>query len=302
IYEDMVLNLVSTLSNQLSVEANLVHNNQTTFSIPQNTTSPDLPIYHKTSLIKQFLVIIVRVTKNIILENISVDCNWQVTTMEPKENTQLFKLPLDCTGQSFALKFKQITDSSDEMNFSTIAIKKKKKKKFFSFPDFIFNLLNLVKLIKIEVDELSKNFIFEKIKNLNLKNFCCFGLICGNEKLRFNVEVFETHHKEDNNNMKNFTPPHSVADLCKGGELEAIFFDNEEEEIIEKLNKKKKMNMDMLERESPTSPFSTSSSNDLMDINNSCSFNVEFNLVFRFGSDLQFVFNNINNFNDYQFN
>ncbi|KAJ3215561.1 hypothetical protein HK099_006303 [Clydaea vesicula] len=173
-FEGLTFDIIEELSRHLQLKVSqiltqVIYNSPPVSGIqylPPRRLSPNLNNF---SLIKQFLVIIVKTVSKFIIETLSSEQQFNITYLEPVEqNTLLFKSNLDCTGASLVLHYNPINNINS------------KYAKLFIF--------NLVKILKTEVDTLVKKFIYGA-NSEECKKTCCFGLICGEQ--RFNLEVFE---------------------------------------------------------------------------------------------------------------
>ncbi|KAJ3200658.1 hypothetical protein HK099_002558 [Clydaea vesicula] len=167
VYGNFIYNIVLNISKnlgQISQEILQYYNFSSSF---QKTSV--IPLYNKMSPLKQFLIAIVKVIKQSIIDDI---CNEdEMIFLEAIENTQLYRSPLDCTGQSLVLKILPL------FNFEKIEMEKKNC------------ILQLVRILQLEVNEVCKKVLSNKNFEKAFKQTCCLGLICGfNNEVKFQMD------------------------------------------------------------------------------------------------------------------
>ncbi|KAJ3380465.1 hypothetical protein HDU92_005962 [Lobulomyces angularis] len=171
VYSRFLTNLLSNLTSQLELKKKFI------LLTCQRVATPS---WNMISALRQFLYVIVNEYKNAILRDISNEDEFLI--LEAIKDTQLFRSPLDCAGQSLVLRSTLLINAKEAVKEKSACIKK------------------FIKILSFELENLCGKYVYGKHEE-DFKKLCCFGLMCGglnSERCRLNIDLRESVNEGSN--------------------------------------------------------------------------------------------------------
>ncbi|KAJ3215560.1 Homocysteine S-methyltransferase 1 [Clydaea vesicula] len=171
VYSRFLTNLLSNLTSQLELKKNFI------LLTCQRVATPS---WNMISALRQFLYVIVNEYKNAILRDISNEDEFLI--LEAIKDTQLFRSPLDCAGQSLVLRSTLLINAKEAVKEKSACIKK------------------FIKILSFELENLCGKYVYGKHEE-DFKKLCCFGLMCGglnSARCRLNIDLRESVNEGSN--------------------------------------------------------------------------------------------------------
>ncbi|KAJ3200533.1 hypothetical protein HK099_002611, partial [Clydaea vesicula] len=164
----LLLNLVKNLSFELQLLVRTIANDavSTTKNILKTFN------YWEENLLRKFLKVVVKSIKTMFFQYF---CNEdEIIFLDPLPGHRLYRNKFDCTGSAIIFKLKNNSVDPCLINIKTTSYK------------------HLGNVMKIEVDNLVKNFVYGNDYNSDLcRTLCCFGLLCNLGDTRFSCSFIE---------------------------------------------------------------------------------------------------------------